>query len=104
MHCPICRAEIKEVIVCDIVRIGDEFHYVEIVSPVLFSEEFDLESGRIFSYELFKKAVAKKYLCEPEAVQSKYIDGLEVPKEAYEKLDKREKNLGCRCPVCEDFI
>ncbi len=104
MFCHICGAEIKEVIVCDIVLVDSKYHYEEVVAPVLFSEELDESKGKIFDYAFFKKALAKKYLCNPEDVQSKYIDEIEVSAEVYEKLNKKDKDLGCRCPVCEDFM
>lgn len=104
MYCYICGTEIKEVIVCDIVLVNGNYHYEEVVAPILFSEEFNLKAGKIFDYDFFKKAIAKKHLCKPEEVQSKYIDGIEIPETVYYKLDKQDKNLGCRCPVCEDFM
>ncbi len=104
MYCYICGTEIKEVIVCDIVLVNGKYHYQEVVAPILFSEEFNLKSGKIFDYEFFKKAVAKKLLCKPEEVQSMYIDAIEIPAVVYDELNKREKDLGCRCPVCEDFM
>lgn len=104
MYCYICGTEIKEVIVCDIVLVNGKYHYQEVVAPILFSEEFNLKSGKIFDYEFFKKAVSKKILCKPEEVQSMYIDAIEIPAVVYDELNKREKDLGCRCPVCEDFM
>ncbi|HOO28219.1 MAG TPA: hypothetical protein PLU43_07120 [Lachnospiraceae bacterium] len=104
MFCHICGAEIKEVIVCDIVLVDGKYHYEEVVSPILFSDEFNMRTGKIFDYDFFKKAIAKKYLCTPEDVQSKYIDEIEIPAAVCVQLDKKEKDLGCRCPVCEDFM
>lgn len=104
MYCYICGTQIKEVIVCDIVLVDGKYHYEEIVSPVLFSEELNVKSGKIFDYDFYKKAVAKRHMCAPEDVASKYIDGIDVPKEVYDSFEKQEKDLGCRCPVCEDFI
>ncbi len=104
MFCYICGTEINEVIVCDIVKIGNDFFYDEIVAPVLYSDKLDVRSGRIFDYDEFKKLSAKKHLCKPEDILSKYIDGIEIPEEVYLKLDKTDQDLGCRCPVCEDFI
>lgn len=104
MYCHVCGAEVKEVIVCDMVLIEGKYHYEEVVAPILFSEDFNLRTGKIFDYEFFKKAIAKKHLCSVEDVKSKYIDGIDVPAEIYDEMDKKEKNLGCRCPVCEDFM
>lgn len=104
MFCYICGAEIKEVIVCDIVKINGNYHYEEVITPLLFSEERNLRKGKIFDFEFFKKKIAKKYYCNPEDVESKYIDEIEVPKEVFDELNKREKDLGCRCPICEDFM
>ena len=104
MFCYICGAEINEVIVCDIVRVGGKFYYEEVVSPVLYSEKLNVRTGEIFDYEFFKKAVNKKYYCKPEEVESKYIDSIEIPEAVYGELRKKDKDLGCRCPVCEDFM
>lgn len=104
MYCYICGTEIKEVIVCDIVLINGKYRYEEVVAPILFSEDFNLKTGKIFDYDFFKKAIAKKYMCTTEEVQSKYIDEIEIPDVVYEELDKEDKDLGCRCPVCEDFM
>lgn len=104
MHCDICGAEIKEVIVCDIVEVNGQYHYAELVAPILFSEDFDLKSGKIFDYEFYKKELAKKYLCSIEEISSKYIDGIEISASVYNQLDKKENELGCRCPICEDFM
>lgn len=104
MFCYICGTEINEVIVCDIVKIGGDYFYDEIVSPVLYNDKLDVRSGKIFDYDEFKKLCAKKHMCRPEEIQYKYIDGIVIPKETYEKLGKTDQDLGCRCPVCEDFI
>ena len=104
MYCDICGAEIKEVIVCDIILVDGKYHYEEVVAPLLFGEERNLRTGKIFDYDFFKKAIAKKYLCNPEDVQSMYIDSIEIPAAVYEELDKKDKDIGCRCPVCEDFM
>lgn len=104
MYCHICGTQIKEVIVCDIVSVGGKYYYEEIVAPILFSEELDVRAGKIFDYDFYKKAVAKKHMCNAEDVASKYIDDIEVSKEVYDSFEKQEKDLGCRCPVCEDFI
>ena len=104
MYCYICGAEIKEVLVCDVGLIDGKYHYEEVVTPLLFSEEFNIRKGKIFDYDFFKKTVAKKHLCNPEDVKSKYIDGIEIPVAVYDKLNKRDKDMGCRCPICEDFM
>ncbi|MDD3414110.1 MAG: hypothetical protein PHY47_08925 [Lachnospiraceae bacterium] len=104
MYCYICGAEIKEVLVCDVVLIDGKYHYEEVVAPLLFSEEFNIRKGKIFDYDFFKKTVAKKHLCKPEDVKSKYIDKIEIPVAVYDNLNKRDKEMGCRCPICEDFM
>ena len=104
MFCYICGTEINEVIVCDIVKVNDNYFYEEITSPVLYSEELDMRSGKIFDYDFFKKAAAKKHNCKPEEITSKYIDNMPVSADVYAKLGKKDSDLGCRCPICEDFI
>lgn len=104
MYCHICGAEINEVIVCDIVQVGEKYYYEEVVAPVLFSEEFNMRTGKIFDYEFFKKAIAKKHICEPKDVKSMYIDELAVTPEVLASVGKKEQDLGCRCPICEDFM
>ena len=104
MRCHICGAEIKEVIVCDIVLVDGKYHYEEVVAPLLFSEKLDVSKGKIFDYDFFKKEISKKHFCNPEEVQSKYIDEIVIPAAVYDKFDKTDKVLGCRCPVCEDFM
>lgn len=104
MFCYICGAEIKEVIVCDIVQIDGNYHYVEVVAPVLFSEELNVKTGRIFDFDFFRKEVARSYNCKLEDVKSKYIDEIVIPTDIYEKLDKKDQDLGCRCPICQDFM
>lgn len=104
MFCYICGTEINEVIVCDIVKVGDNYFYEEITSPVLYGEDLDVRAGKIFDYDFFKKAAAKKHSCMAEDVCSKYIDDMPVDSAVLEKLGKKETDLGCRCPICEDFI
>lgn len=104
MYCAICGSEINEVIVCDVVRINENYFYEEIVSPVLYSEKLNMRTGEIFDYDFYKKAVAKKHDCKPEDVTSKYVDDMEVTADVYAKLGKKDKDMGCRCPVCEDFV
>lgn len=104
MYCYICGSQIKEVIVCDIVNINGKYTYEEVVAPILFSEEFDMKNGKIFDYDFFKKTLAKKHMCTIDEVQSKYIDDIDIPAEVYDNLDKRAKDLGCRCPICHDFM